>query len=441
MGNNNRLLQNITYGVLFCYSFFLINTQTIFGKEHTGHIIHAEYFLGLALVAISIIRFLQLDKEKQKEWLTGRLLIFLYFAMRIVTTVKLGMGFDLFRNAFFEGMYLLTLSDLTVEEGFLKKVLLRFAVILNFLLNLGSIVIYHLSDHFEEGSLSVLYELPSVFYRNQNFMGTMTAISILIALSLVFDRYRSFSEIPGLDKSLLLIIFAVAGYSVFLSGSRTSIVALVASLILCFIRIKSKSFNPVKVTVGVLVIMVCITAALLAFIKTHEDTGFHLDNYGEMSEFENKLDAISTYRYSIWKSSVAAVDCAEDSNAYLLLGAGTLNRERKARNLASVKLYEKIHGSADGYEPRHFTHTHNGYIAMLFCTGIPAAILYGLYTIKRIQRSTLIKTGLWFSIIVFLLLINAFECSTVLSRSFPIYMSALILAVEGRYYKTERSVT
>ena len=424
METNSRLFQKITYIILFCYSFFLINTQTIIGRNHTTFIIRVEYLLGLALVAITVLRFLGLNKDEKKEWLKSKVFVFLYFIMRVICVAKYGIEEDLLRNPFFEGMYLLGLSDLVVEEDFLKKVILKFAVVLNLILNVGSMLVYYLPINTDGGIFRYCYELPTVFYRNENFMGMMTGVCIFIVIAYFGEKYSSFSEIPGYQKILLAVYMVFSLYAVYFSESRASLLALIVTVIICSVNAIRKDFSPAKITSGVFVLVTAVMVIALVFIKVNMDTGLSLDGFNDMSPIEKKLDDFTTHRYSIWKTDVAAAE----NEGYILIGAGTLNREKFAREEASRKYYIEVYGSINEFKPRNYSHPHNGYIAMLFCTGIPAAVFYWLYLMKRINRSTMLKAGLWYGIIVFVLILNIFECATVLSRNFPVQIMALVLA-------------
>ena len=107
--------------LVFAYSFLFIMYNTLPGGVLEVWEERFECVVGAGLVVITIIKFSALAVAEKKRWLTAQSLVFLYFAVRLLCLIGNGFDYSTIRSIFFEGVYLLALTVLTVDGSFVKR--------------------------------------------------------------------------------------------------------------------------------------------------------------------------------------------------------------------------------------------------------------------------------------------------------------------------------
>ena len=437
------MIQILTNVVLLVYAFLFFVTRTVIGELAGGMVLKAEYLLGLFLTLVTIYRFLKLNKEDKLHWLKNRTFLFVYFVVRVVGIVLVGISVPLLRTAFFEGVFLLALTELTVDTKFLKKVVFPLFVLYNLALNLANISIYYYTgfadgaplrhEEFYNTVTKFCFKYPCMMYDNENYMGMITGFSILIVIALIYDKYKSEKEsdpdykLPVWAKAAAAVYLLFSAYCVWFGNSSTSNVAIAIGIGVWILNEKVLKTSGTKIAMMSLVILILLNAGVLGLIKINEDTGMRFPgNAGEdFTNTELALDEKTNHRYSLWKNSYYA---ASEKN-YVLFGAGNLGKEEKARYETAEKYFMEKNGT---FEPLNYHHPHNGYFAMLFCTGVMGAIFYGLALLSKMRNAVLLKKGIWYIPVIYVLVLNLSECVTVLQRVCLIMAVVLLLAAQER---------
>ena len=433
--NKNRALDMLNYFALTSCAFLFIITQTFLWKNIQQPITNAEYVMVVLLTIITFIRFFQLDKDGRIDWIKTRSFAFVYILVRLATVSP--------KAAFFEGMYLLALSNLTVNTDFLKKVVLRLFIIYNFLLNALVLAahiyfgfnvdrpIYHLEVH--QQIKRHIFAFPGVLYNNINSMGVVTAFALLVALALFFENK---DKMKSVYKVLFGLYVAFSAYCIYFSRSRSAALTIIVCLAILIVNEKLK-IEGKKIVLTLLAVCVLFVFCAIGFIVAHWDTGMEYADYPDYhhyTDLETKIHSISSSRYSIWKNSLySAVE-----NEYLAFGVGSLGKEHTARDKYKIKVFAELTGNADGYSPMTYAHPHNGYITMLVCTGIVGTIAFAFAIRQKIKNSELLDSGIWYIVVCYIVMLNEFEVVVTLhKRAIMFILMAILAAGSTVKYKQE----
>ena len=443
MGRRTERLHNRKQGplsplanvCLFGFMLLYFATYTIVGKNWGNWLQRGEYVLGAVLVLITIIHFFVQGRTARRDWILTRLLLIVYFACRAFAASKNGFGMSTVRAAYFEGILLLAVSELTVNEWFLKKICFPVLIVLNFLINALNMAFHFLVK--EDGSgwkpLQDLYALLKPYcysgaymlYDNPNFMGMITAACMLLAVGLFCGAARKRLG----WKILLGIYLAASGACVLFTASRASLIGLGAAALVGLLQSKISLRTPAEkrrrvAGVTFLVLMLLVAVGTYAFIYVHRDTSIDFQGNNHFTALEQKIDDLSTHRYSIWKTSYYA----QMRGGYLLTGAGSLPDEKKAREQVTDELLVEYGGEPQFFEKPIFHHPHNGYIAMVACTGLIAALCFFVNLLIRTLKCRAFADGPWNLLLVYWLALNLFECVTVLNKQIVVLVVFAILA-------------
>ncbi len=429
------ILDLVNYIVLFAYSFLFIIMQSVIYRNYMDEVITAEYLLGLALTGITVYRFFKLSKEGRLDWLKLRYATFLYFAVRIATLLLMGFEASTRKTGYFEGVYLLALSELTIDVKLLKKWILPTLLSVNLLLNivnLGTQLFFGVGDEkqplrhlqFFKAVKKSFYRYPNFWYHNINYIGIFTAFCLLVAICLVHER----GKLNQKEKILFGAYVVFQGYHIYVSHSRAATLSFLICLIVLVVNDKLK-IHPKKVLLGFLAIMVSCIIAMIGFIVAHDKTGLPYYEgdvqYNELTDLEKTINKASSSRYAIWKNSYYVMKDPK----FLLFGSGNIEREHYNRDDYKKESYAEITGDTSGFVPNTYAHDHNGYFAMLTVTGLLGAIFFGITIKKRIDHSLILDKGLWYILFCYAATLNQFEVVTILHKRSITLILILILAV------------
>lgn len=416
--------------LVFAYSFLFIMYNTLPGGVLEVWEERFECVVGAGLVVITIIKFSALAVAEKKRWLTAQSLVFLYFAVRLLCLIGNGFDYSTIRSIFFEGVYLLALTVLTVDGSFVKRAVCPLIAVINLIFNALNVLFWFYMEHIAEATPLYVWLQNNTFYAkhgatfstmyvNPNTFGIMTAFSIIIVICLCRRGMSSAA------KAGTAVYMAFSFMCLMLSQCRSAQAGLIAALAAMLITVVIKPLTPKNTVTGFLILSIFLTGAMTGFIHSNLDTGIESE-YGvnRYSADERALDSITTVRYTIWKDGYVA------SHDYRWLGSGSQKTELASRNETKKEAFEAAGGDAAEYEPTKLS-THNGYIGMMYVTGILGFVAFMAVLFVRIRKSRAFDTGLWYMPLVFILTVNHFECMMIISKFFTCLFMFLILTVDS----------
>lgn len=414
--------------ILLAYVALETLYKTIFGKYFMVPMERLQILMAVLLAAFLLVEFIRLDKGSKKNWIIKNAFVFVYFAVRCLTFISTGMQYTVLRSIFFEGIYMLVLTELVVNSDFCKKIVMKFFIASNLLLNIINVYFYWHSEaiaangQYEDALYNFIIKYTyagdpywcnySSMYSNPNYMGMMTGIALLIAATYLSKNMSLMKKIAA------GVYFIFSLYCVWLSNSSASQVAMMAALCAFALVKYVKIFTPKRITVICLACSIVATGLIYGFIA------FQNEDYNTPAE--DKLNQLSTQRYAIWKDSFYS------HKEELMLGCGNITLEKRDRyqyNLdRGIDWGLDVKGSLVDY-----VGPHNGYIGTLSCTGILGSIAFLLAFLKKIKDSSLLGEKHRFYLpMVFIFVVNLFECMIIVNKNFYSLYLFLILAMDDK---------
>lgn len=407
--------------------------KTIFGKYLAVEMERLQCVAGAVLACLLLIEWFRLDKDNKIKWIKRHSIVFIYFAIRVVTFISIGMQYTMLRSVFFEGIYLLVLTELIVDNEFCRKMVFRGFILMNLALNIINTCIYaycNLTDIVNNVEMTFLHRMVSIYtyvgdysgvsycsmYSNPNQIGLMTGIALLISIN-----YLS-KDMSILSKGLVGIYYIFSFYCIYYSNCRSAQLMLLVVIFMLITCNKTKVFkNKKKIIVLCMIVCIIFTACIYIIAMTHYE-------YGWPTLFEVQLGNVSTQRYFIWK------DCYYSHQDELLLGCGNMTLEKRDRYQYNLdKGIDKgldINSSLIDY-----VGPHNGYIGTISCAGLTGFVAFIMLLLKKISDSKSLNEGYWYLAIVFILGINLFECMMPISKNFVTLYMFLIMSMSDREVK------
>lgn len=410
--------------ILLLYVVIETLYKTILGKYGLVFMDRLQCVLGVVLIIWITGSFIILTKSEKKKWLYDNRFTWIYLFIRGITFVNTGFMYTMLRSMVFEVVYLVAITDLLINSMFCKKVIMRFFVLANLVLNVINTIIYLYCENIKASGLTVTNELYEFFskytfmddtalycnysmYSNPNQMALMTGIALLISLA-YWD-----SKKPKAFKASYIIYFIFSLYCISYSNCSSADVALICVVIAIIIE-KLTCLNKKHL------ILICLSGAILATTGIYSFAAYN-DEFST-TDFENDLNMYSTQRYTIWKDSYY---CHKDE---LLFGCGNITLEKRDRYQYKLDKGETLNRDING-SLIDFVGPHNGYIGMISCTGLIGFLAFALAFIKKISVSKLLNDSCWYLVIIFILVINLFECMMPISKNFCSLYMFLILAM------------
>lgn len=411
--------------LLFTYTMLFILYHSIAGLYVQVWIDRLECVAGAVMAVVMLMKLAVIEKDERIKWFKSSFLVIIYFVIRTATFIDSGFDYSVARTVFFEGIYMFVICGMIIDSRFCKEKIMKLYVVVNFALNVVNVAFYFI--FLKMGTLSgfgktladitfvsrngVMY---SSMYDNPNAFGIMTALAIIIAFNLI-------SKNDTKARKLVIVVYMLFSlYCVNLSECRSAMLSLFACAVAWAIVVISKK----KIT-GRMLVICAFAVALLAtggiygFMHVNESEGLY-----SYTETETSLQDISSSRYYIWKSGYYA---HQDNR---MLGTGSLNLEMNDRNSYIYQYYVD-----NGYDVETFAKTdlgpHNGYLAMIYCTGMLGFILFMAALLQKILEAKSMKCGGWYLAVIFFMSVNMFETMTIVSRFFVCLMTFIILAMDN----------
>ena len=368
MNNKIKKTLKFIYNHLIC-GFVLINiafvllTSYFYVKQissyHNNSKLYIVFLVLNILMIIAHIIFKKLKKEPFNFKIYDLFFIFilafsLLSAILSINTESAFFGFKGRYEGFFQIMYYFSLFFLASFLNKNEKKIIAIAIMLSGLIE----VIYAHFQVFKLFNVFVMYHhkkpWATGFVTNPNFFGSLSVLSLCIAISLFFDVEKKYL------KTILGVLIAILMSGLLISDTLSALIGLiVAMMYLIFFAIKNKKIKLLIITIIVLAVMTGLqtglgkTNLLKDLVKTKNQSieiakGNVKDNYGSNRMF-------------IWKNTLKIVP---DNLHY---GVGIDN------------FYYAFGDKPLVMKGWFFDKAHNEYLQILICEGIHALTAYLLF--------------------------------------------------------------
>lgn len=380
-----------------------------------------QNMLAILILSVLVCNILASPKKNIPAWICENMLVIIYFTVRVMTLAKMGFDYSTIRTIFFEAFFLIGITKCTVGDSCNRSLYIRIFVWLELILTAASLLIYYLHSYLGAGIYDSLMEFTyleksgnALIFANPNTAGLMAGFAAVMAIMC----YKK----DIMNDRFLIIYGAYNVVALLLFGCRSAYVGLI--LVVC-VLLFSKIFPKIKGRTIAMVISVLMVLTLLpiygSIIAQAQPEIF------TMTSMEKSIDDVSSGRYVIWKQ------CYHVHRDDFLLGNGSLKLEQEARQqfMAETDIREgaDLNVHWDFVEAKELG-PHNGYVAMLSCTGLLGMLLFFAVVLHRMKRSKSLDSGKWYLMLVFIFAANCFENLFVLNRFFICFYMFLLLAID-----------
>ncbi|MBS6798865.1 MAG: O-antigen ligase family protein [Firmicutes bacterium] len=393
-------------------SFILFNT--VINLWIGERIETLQNLLAICVLAIWACNILSEPKRLLKPWIKSNVIVIIYFIARLISLWQSGFDYSVIRTVFFEIFFLVGICKTTLQDE--KSIYIKIFIWLELIISGLSLLLFYMYDHLGAASQQFLLEntylektANAMLFSNPNTAGLMAGFSIVLAVILYgkknYNKY--FMAGFGIYNIAALILF----------GCRSADVGVVAVVLIFLLCSFWKKVQRRKIIAAVLALSVLTLIPIYGIVAHSIKTQDMFSN----TAFEEKIDSLSTGRYTIWKECVIA---QQDNK---LFGAGNLNLEQKARQQLVSEVdqtYYARYVSAAQLGP------HNGYIGMISATGWAGFGLFIAILLQRIKRAKHLEKGRWHLMLIFIFVINCFESLFILNRFFTCFYMFLILETD-----------
>lgn len=314
------LRQIVVNTCMLLYTVALIASNLFIGKFYSSELHWLGFISGLMLWVMFILKFIQSSANERKQWCRDNALVILFFIISFFNLVGNYLAYSVIRVYFVESIYLVLFTSYFCDKTFIKRVIFRMFIWINFLMNIAPIIInilmaYQLNNTNLIESLFYYTYMDSehvtpysILYSNPNSLGIMTTTAVLLAII----GYRRKQKLWV--KILFLLYLAFSINILIVSESRASIVSLVGALII-YLVIRVIRYRSNYVVAVTLLIVVIGNLGMVGFMAFQQNTGIDKFNNTELM-----LNTKSSDRYVIWKSTYLSFSTKD-----LIFGSGSLS--------------------------------------------------------------------------------------------------------------------
>lgn len=400
--NINIVCQNLLIPTMIIL-LFLYNTAVNIWVN--GRIETAQNILAIVIVLVFICNIFSNPKENITNWISDNKWIVLYFVARGVSLYLSGFDYSVIRTIFFELFLLVCITESLIKKN--NSLYISIFVVLQSTFTFLSLLIFYIKDYIGEQFVSMLYDMTyldkcqnALLFGNQNSAGIMAGFAVIIAI-VKLKECRNNKFIPaiyGIFNIVVLLLF----------GCRSAEIGLLAVMVALIIICIFKNISLKQITVIALIIGAVSIIPLYGIMEFEGG----IDSLS-FTETEEKIDRLSTGRYVIWK------ECAIEQQDSLLFGEGSLKLEQAERNALFA-------GATWEFREVKELGPHNGYIAMMSCTGIIGYVLFFIILLDKVLKIKN-RSSYWYLVLIFIFAINCFENLFILNRFFTSFYLFYIL--------------
>lgn len=394
-----------------------ICTNTVFNKWIGERAETLENLIAIVILLAVALNLFEKPKDRLIPWLKSNVLVIIYLIARAISLQQSGFDYSVIRTVFFETFYLIGICSFTISNRPKNNFYIKFFVYFELAITSASLLLYYFMRIAAPGMEYILMKMTyleksgnAMLFSNPNTAGIMVGFSIVLAI--IYYNRDCFS------KKFMLIYGAYNVIALILFGCRSADVGiLVVVTVVLFMRVVSK-IDKKRIAASMLVILIFTLVPIYVIIEYHESKE-HLS----YTAIEEKIDGLSSGRYTIWK------ECAIVQKDNLLFGAGNLTLEQKDRTSLINNLERRWE-----YSYRYFNAIelgpHNGYIGMISASGWVGFALFMAILLQRIKRAKHLEKGSWYLMLIFIFVINCFESLFILNRFFTCFYMFLILEMD-----------
>ena len=252
-------------------------------------------------------------------------------------------------------------------------------------------------------------------FQNPNYAGMMAGAAIIIGCALIVnDRFRKQTVL------LMTPVIILSAYMLFVhTGCRSSQTGIIVIAVMTAVLAAFKRTDSVRRVVGGFLIFCFMTLIPLYMLVYWGD---HEEYLSDVSPLEMQLEAVSSDRYSLWKTTVLSMEGHE------LFGYGNVStawdkRKELVYNNPMERTAEVYIRSAD------HKRQHNGYLALLNEAGITGTVSIMLLLLSRVRKlKGRFRDGQWEKLLLpFLFWINLFEAKFIIHVFFTGLLMMILL--------------
>lgn len=388
-------------------------TNTVINMYCGEHIETLQNIVAIMILGIVCVDLLFNKTYSLNSIINDNKLIIIYFIIRAISLWQSGFDYSVLRTIFFELFFLVGIKHVISQDKKSKKFYLYSFLIIELAMTGMSLLIYYMMPHLGTTLQQIIVEhtyylkfSQAAMFSNVNTAGIMAGCAI-VATIVLYRQHRY-------NNKLLMLYGVYNLFSLIVFGCRSAELAIIVVAVVFIFKKIFKSISNRKIVLAVLVIMILSLVPIYGIVLYNESNGEFT-----YTEFENKINTVSSARYCIWK------ECVITQTDKTLFGYGNLKLEQEAR-VDLMKQYEAV-----GVDYRYFITTdlgpHNGYIGMISGTGWLGFIAFMAILMQRIRRSKNLNKNDWYLLLVFIFVINCFESLFILNRFFTCFYMFLIL--------------
>ena len=342
---------------------FVLLTSYFYIKQISSYCNNSKMYISFLVLNLIMIIAHIITKKVKKEPINFKIydLFFIFIfgfslisAVLSIHTKSAFFGFKDRYEGFFQIMYYFSLFFLATFLNKKEKKLVAIAIMLCGLIE----VIYAHFQVFKLFNVFTMYHYKKPwatgFVTNPNFFGSLSVLSLCIAISLFFDEEKKYFKV------ILGVLIAILMSGLLISDTLSALIGLIVALMyLIFFAIKNKKIKLLIITLILLAIMTGVqttlgkTNLLKDLIKTK--------NQSVQIAKGNAKDDYGTNRIFIWKNTLKIVP------QNLHYGVGIDN------------FYYAFGDKPLIYKTMYFDKAHNEYLQILICEGIHALTAYLLF--------------------------------------------------------------
>lgn len=435
--DKNGNFQKIFNYILILYAVLEILCETVVGKYFLAWMERFQIIFAFALIVMFVMKFFMIGRDAQRAFLKRNILVFVYFAFRLITFIYIGMQYTMIRSVLFEILYLLVLTEILIDNAFVRQTIFKLFIAINVILNLINTFFHLYCEPLRASGITdntiynfalkytymekFSFETICSMYSNPNQMGVMTGLALLISLTYLKKKMSNKAKV------LYVIYVGFSLYALYLSRCNSAQIALLAA-VLAFAAVKLvRVISPKMIAYACLASCLIVTGGILGFVASHGDL------HTSYTEKQWEIDRFTSTRYTIWRNCYFTHKTTDE----VLLGNGNVALEKldRAEYMHKIKVYK---GGITLADMKQYLGTHNGYIGMLYCTGALGALVFLVLLIKKMKESkALSKDSKYYMAIVYMLVDNLLESFMVVNKSSPVFIFFLILAMKSENEEVE----
>lgn len=416
----NKIVFKIDNIVLFLMVFYSAFRSTIF-PQVIGVNDRVLVVLTPVLLVCFMMHFIIVGRNEKKNFLKENAIIIIYLFVRGIALIIDGINTYTLGSIMYETVFLLFICRWTVGDYSNSKKCFGIFIVLNLIVNIMSFIVVAFPEFitllgvdltiYHENVWYMSMDPYAALYLNPNTAGIMTAMALIIFLAM---GNKSDIRTASMAKKLTYIAYIVfTVFMIYKYGCRSAIVGLIL-VVGAYIVVRVLKVDKRKVVQVVFVAIIVSNIGMVGYISI---------NNSDTINTEGMINAISSGRYKIWND---AYHTANYSEAWLL-GHGSNETELENRNAYLEKQWVESGQNSDTYVSTTLG-IHNGYLGVLFNTGIIAFVLFVIIMLRKIRHMKYLE-GYWYLAIIFVLVVNNFESMIIMNKFYTCFLMMIILCM------------